>query len=348
MNRRRISSRRAFTWIELIVVIIVLAFLLALVPCSCNSDRGIARRIVCNNNLKLIGLALHNYGMAKKAFPPGVVCSPASMTAAQADPWADAQLATKGASGTSWLLATLPFLEGGASAKRWDYNCSVTGGGNAAVASMDCKGLYCPTRRNALRAGDNAMLLSSTWTGGGTDYGGCAGRHAAFTLETGYNLCDATMYYEPNFFPKPFKGKEDDTPQKRWGIFGRVNVSTAWKDVRDGLSNTIMTGELQRITDITPGSKDGWAVGGPATLFTTGAMFRRSGTKVNYATPSNGGSLMNNGFFGSPGSEHSNGANFGIADGSVRYFSTSMDPNVFAELGSMADRTPIPLEGLDY
>jgi prepilin-type processing-associated H-X9-DG protein len=189
------------------------------------------------------------------------------------------------------------------------------------------------------------MLLNTAWTGGGTDYGGCAGRHAAFTLETGYNLCDATRYYEPGFFPKPFKDEKDDTPEKRWGIFGRVNVSTTYKEIRDGLSNTLMTGELQRITDITPGSKDGWAIGGPATLFTTGAMFHRNGTIVTYALPANGGSLMNNGFFGSPGSDHPNGANFGLADGSVRYLNTTMDPNVFAELGSMADR--IPLTGWD-
>ena len=81
--------------------------------------------------------------------------------------------------------------------------------------------------------------------------------------------------------PRPFKGKDDDTAAKRWGIFGRVNVSTTFDEIRDGLSNTIMTGELQRITDVTPGSKDGWAIGGPATLFTTGAMFRRNGTTTD-------------------------------------------------------------------
>ena len=88
-----------------------------------------------------------------------------------------------------------------------------------------------------------------------------------------------------------------------------------------------MTGELQRITDFTPTSKDGWAIGGPATLFTTGAMFRRNGnTVVPVASADAGGMLMNNGFFGSPGSDHANGANFGMADGSVTFLCTRWTP----------------------
>ena len=72
--------------------------------------------------------------------------------------------------------------------------------------------------------------------------------HAAFTLKTGYNLCDATMHYDPDFLPAGIT-KSNDTPERRWGIFGRVNVSTKFGEIRDGLSNTIMTGELQRITE---------------------------------------------------------------------------------------------------
>ena len=50
---------------------------------------------------------------------------------------------------------------------------------------------------------------------------------------------------------------------------------------------------------------------------------------------------MNNGYFPSPGSEHSNGANFGKGDGSVQFFSSTMDLNIFALLGSMADGVPM-------
>jgi prepilin-type processing-associated H-X9-DG protein len=109
-----------------------------------------------------------------------------------------------------------------------------------------------------------------------------------------------------------------------------------------------MVGEMQRITDITPYSKDGWSVGGPATLFTTGAMVSRSDAKLTFvdspgqqSSSSTVGKLSNNGFFGSPGSEHNNGANYGLGDGSVRYLISTMDPNIFALMGSMDDGATI-------
>ena len=77
-----------------------------------------------------------------------------------------------------------------------------------------------------------------------------------------------------------------------WTFRGR-GVSTTFGQIRDGTSNTFMTGELQRITATTPTSKDGWAIGGPATVFTTGALMRLDGTTSRLASPS-GGLLMNN------------------------------------------------------
>jgi prepilin-type processing-associated H-X9-DG protein len=340
MYRHRIASRSALTVVELVVIIGLIALMIALLLPATETAREAARRCQCISNLKQIGLALQSYEVVNKAFPPGLICTTAPVQPAnQYDVWGEAAKTDPGFAGTSWLLPTLRFLEAEGN-NTWKMQYSVAGGGNETIASMDVERFYCPTRRNGLRPGDSVMMLSSTWTGGGTDYGGCAGRHAAFTLQTGYNLCDASMYYDPNFFPTPFKDKKDDTPEKRWGIFGRVNVSTKNDEIADGTSNTLIIGELQRITNITPGSKDGWAVGGPATLFTTGAMIGpHDGTLTEVSKPGEG-FLFNNGFWGSPGSEHSGGANFGMADGSVRFLSTSIDPNIFAILGSMADGGP--------
>ncbi|NLF06572.1 MAG: DUF1559 domain-containing protein, partial [Pirellulaceae bacterium] len=181
------------------------------------------------------------------------------------------------------------------------------------------------------------------WNGGGTDYGGCAGRHSIGGKETGY------AYFQPNqagtiytypFIPSINNVAVSMTEATMKGIFGDVNKSATFSSIRDGSSNTFLTGELQRLTDVTPPSMDGWVIGGIPTLFTTGCMTAivQSGSgSINYETVASGGKMMNNKAFVSPGSEHSGGAHMGLADGSARFFSESMDATVFALMGSMAD-----------
>jgi prepilin-type N-terminal cleavage/methylation domain-containing protein len=344
------ARRCGYTWIELVVVVVVLAVLLALLIPAVQNAREAARRVSCTKNLMIMGLSIHNYGMAKKAFPPGTLCKTGPIPPThEYDVWGEAAKSGASYDGTSFLVRILPYVSAGTVTGGVGLNVGTQGG--PGPVTLNEPTFYCPSRRGRLRPGDSAMMLASWWPGGGTDYGGCVGRHVAYdTSSPNHNVLDAGAANAAVFtvnFPTP--GPDDfyltgDCAKKRWGIFGRVNVSTKFSEIKDGLSNTIMTGELQRIViaDAKHGgannlSHDGWAVGGDATGFTTG--YGGPGVPIN-GKPT---LLMNNGFFQSPGSDHVGGANFGFADAHVQFISTSIDPNVFALLGSTADGVPVSI-----
>src|SRR5438105_3751859 len=105
-------ARRAFTLVELLVVIAIIAVLIALLVPAVQKVREAANRTQCQNNLKQIGLALHNYQNANKAFPP-------------------AYIETSGISDrANWITLTLPYAEQDNLFKTYDSTQSTGGGAN--------------------------------------------------------------------------------------------------------------------------------------------------------------------------------------------------------------------------
>src|SRR5438045_2610945 len=106
MNPTPRPRRSAFTLIELLVVIAIIAILIGLLLPAVQKVRESAARLQCQNNLKQIGLALHNYENANKIFPPGYVSQPEISAMGPPDP----QFNDAGP-GWGWLTFLLPYVE---------------------------------------------------------------------------------------------------------------------------------------------------------------------------------------------------------------------------------------------
>src|ERR1700733_2842902 len=96
-------KRRGFTLIELLVVIAIIAVLIALLLPAVQAAREAARRIQCTNNLKQLGLAMHNYLSAQNTFPIGRMGLNYTYTTS-----------VVGNARRTWAFAIMPYLEQGA------------------------------------------------------------------------------------------------------------------------------------------------------------------------------------------------------------------------------------------
>lgn len=100
-------NRKGFTLIELLVVIAIIAILIALLLPAVQQAREAARRTQCKNNLKQIGLALHNHLDTHGAFPPGYVCYDETANRYKTGGWQE----NVNELGFSWMPMLLPFVE---------------------------------------------------------------------------------------------------------------------------------------------------------------------------------------------------------------------------------------------
>lgn len=364
MRRRQ----KGFTLIELLVVIAIIAILIALLLPAVQRARAAAQKTQCLNNLKQLGLALHNYHDAHLVFPPGQIASyfasdgvgRYALPGEARDFNAGGNTPTRvGAHGTSWMLHILPMIEKGTIYNAWSFNSNVRQNGEDPPLFLDPDGrpiypaksnireFYCPSRRSSMEAGSgkytNTLRVDQSWTSGGSDYAGCTGSGISFKDDSNgdqqtYFLTPAqlaaTVIVGPINSNSPFTQDQTNT-----GVFG-VNSNTNIAAISDGTSNVIIVAERQifqnpRANRPEERSSDGWAFGGPATLMSTQFAPGESGI-INFTNPN-----AATRHFSEAGSAHTGFVNALMADGSARNFSVNIDLRTWNNLGNMAQGSPV-------
>jgi len=134
-RKKEISNQNSagFTLVELLVVIAIIGILVALLLPAIQAAREAARRSQCINNLRQLGIGLHNYNSAMGTFPTGIACAKANLDS--------------NSERTMWTFAVFPYLEEGiVSDLYWnDVKKSGTGTGKDAGRKFPIAVLNCPT-----------------------------------------------------------------------------------------------------------------------------------------------------------------------------------------------------------
>ena len=168
----RSRKTTAFTLVELLVVITIIGILIALLLPAVQAAREAARRVACNNNLKQIGLAIHNYVQVHRMFPPGNIStqSPPAQVEVGWPILAEAALGSPfraglpGPQGTSFLLRILPYIEGDNIASHWNFSAGVTNTTTTVAPTRQAATSIWPLRTSRDSTARPAGAASAPWT----------------------------------------------------------------------------------------------------------------------------------------------------------------------------------------
>jgi prepilin-type N-terminal cleavage/methylation domain-containing protein/prepilin-type processing-associated H-X9-DG protein len=318
------NRRGAFTLIELLVVIAIIAILIGLLLPAVQKVREAASRTQCLNNLKQISLAAHSYHDVNQTFPGAVYLHPKAPSA----------IGTT-AQGYTLFVSLLPFLEQQNLYQIWNFTAPLSNGLQTTAtpnppAATVLKVLVCPSDLIPLNP-----RPAGNYVFGITSYGGNGGTQSYPTASLD------GMFYAVGPASSP--------------VMTPVRIAS----VTDGLSNTLLFGERSHMdanfdalvspvpsnlsTDLISGY-GWWGSPGPeAPADVTESAF----APLNYLVPSplpSGVSSQQavNLRICAWGSGHTNGANFSLGDGSVRFVSNAISQTTLMWLSTRAGGEVIP------
>lgn len=199
------KKRTGFTLVELLVVIAIIGILISMLLPAVQQVREAARRTQCANNLRQLGLAVHNYESAHMKFPVGA----------------------NSVNGLSWRVMILPFMEQNNLYERFNFAPgSWQGAGKREHALNKIPSFHCPSQTTDIAANGSSMSSGQrTYT---SDYHGVAGPKG--TAPSGH-------VYRVQTTPSGQGGFALE------GSFTR-DLEVRMSEFRDGTSNTFMLGEI--------------------------------------------------------------------------------------------------------
>ena len=337
-----LPRRHGFTLVELLVVIAIIGVLVALLLPAVQAAREAARRAHCQNNLKQLGLALHNYYSAKTHFPPAGAnygwCNGANSRVKQID----SVLNHHG------LLHMLPYIEGNTLYEQVDFSQATSNflrfnsvplagdavaSGNAEVVSKQLPVFHCPSDM-----GDPLLPAGGGHYGiGGTSLQGAKSNYDFSVLQDSSWGCDAWRrnVTTTRAVPDDITGTPPVLPVRP--MFGE-NSDTTIAMVEDGTSHTVAL--METLFDVSNGHTSAWGYRGWIMIgidLPTNGINRWNDSWVQDPRPSQLGSA------GFPGSLHPGGLHFVMGDGSVHYVSEDMDRITQSLLSRMGDGRVVQL-----
>jgi prepilin-type N-terminal cleavage/methylation domain-containing protein/prepilin-type processing-associated H-X9-DG protein len=146
----RAYRRRAFTLIELLVVIAIIAVLIGLLVPAVQKAREAGNRTACENNMRQLGLALHNYHDAHKAFPPGQTDTPKKHI---------------------WTAYVLPYLEQDNIYNSYRFNVHWYDPLNQPLVTLQLSVMQCPSAGTNRTETKSNRPVGVTWSAACGDYG---------------------------------------------------------------------------------------------------------------------------------------------------------------------------------